>query len=1200
MHASHQVVFGPFRLDLRNEQLWDGEQAVPLKPKTMAVLCYLAERPGQLVTKEELLAAVWTEVDDALLKICIREIRQALRDTPRTPQYIETVHRRGYRFIAAVSSQLSAASVQPLETTVQTVPETRPDKKIERKLAAILSADVQGYSRLMGEDEAATIRMLSTYREVMTRLIQQHRGRVVNAPGDNLLAEFASAVDAVEGAVAIQRELQTRNAKLPATRQMVYRIGINVGDVVVEDEQIYGEAVNITARLESLAEGGGICISDATYNQVKTKVALAYTYMGKRQVKNIAEPVRAYRIQLEPEAVAIQSPLSPSPLDLRPHQQAAGPGGTRRGRLPEGPPQIVGREAELVQLYEALETARSEDRRIIFVTGEAGIGKTTLVETFLNQIASREEVWIGQGQCIEHYGAGEAYLPMLEALGRLCREPEGERLLELLHQHAPTWLVQMPALLNATELEALQRRVLGATRERMLREMAEAIEALTQERLVMLRFEDLHWSDPSTLDLIAYLARRPGPARLLVLGTYRPVDVIVGDHPLRTVKRELQLHGHCEELRLEFLTEAAVEEYLTRRFAVGATSWLPGHEFVQTIHQRTEGNPLFMVTVVNDLVTQGVLTQRDGQWELGGELAAANVPAGLQQFIEQQIEWVSPEAQRVLEAASVAGMDFSAAAVAAALEAEVEEVEKRCEELSRREQFLHAGGVSEWPDGTVAARYGFIHALYQEVLYERVPAAQRMNLHQRIGERAESAYGQKAREIAAELVMHFEQARDFQRAIQYLQQAGENALRRSAHQEAITHFTKGLELLATVPDTMERARQELVLQIALGVPLTATKGYAAPEVEQLYARARELCQLAGETPHLFPALLGLYGFYLVRAELSTARELGELSLSLAERTQDPTLLMLAHGTLGSPLFFLGELLRAQEHLEQGIALYDFQQHRSYTLLYGNDAGVARLSYASWTLWFLGYPDQALSRISEALNLAQRLGDPFNRAFVLCFTTWLHQLRRDENAAQEHAEALIALSHEQGFPFWLAHGIFLRGWALVEQGYRQEGIQQMREGEAGHAAIGARIGLPLCLALLAEACGKVGRTEEGIEVQAEAVATVHSSEARYYEAELYRLKGELLLNDEGGTMNDERRAKQAVEAEAGFQQAIDIARRQSAKSLELRTVMSLSRLWQQQGKREEARQILAEIYAWFTEGFDTKDLQEAKALLEGLA
>ncbi|HEV8716994.1 MAG TPA: AAA family ATPase [Candidatus Binatia bacterium] len=875
---------------------------------------------------------------------------------------------------------------------------------------------------------------------------------------------------------------------------------------------------------------------------------------------------------------------------------------------------VVGRAAELQQLHSWLDKAMSGERQVIFVRGEAGIGKTTVMEAFLEQInqgargwrletspssqasslkSQASRLWIGRGQCIEHHGAGEAYMPVLEALGRLCREPEGERLITLLSQHAPTWLVQMPALLNAVELEALQRRVQGTTRERMLREMAEALETVTTERPLVLRLEDLHWSDVSTLDLLAVLARRRERARLLVLGTYRPVEILRNEHPLRAVTQELQLHRQCEELRLGFLTEEDVSEYLAVRFA---GSSLPAG-LARVIHRRTNGNPLFMVNVVEDLITQGGLAEVEGRWVLKAAVEAVEggVPESIQQMIEKQLERLGTEEQRVLEVASVAGVEFAAAAVAAGAEAEVDEIETICAERARRGHFVRAQGVSEWPDGTVTARYGFLHALYQSVLYERVPVGRRIGLHRRIGEREEVAYGNRTGEIAAELAMHFERGRDYRRAVQYLQQAGENAIQRSAHVEAISLLTKGLGLLEPLPATSERTRQELMLQLTLGVPLQNTKGFGAPEVGQAYTRAWELCQQLEEAPQLFPVLRGLSGFYIMRAEYQTARELGEQMLRLAQSVQDSALLLEAHHELGHVWYSLGELLPAREHFEQGIVLYDPQQHHSHAFRYGLDPGVSCLIYAAYVLWYLGYPDQAVKRIQEVVKLAQGLAHPLSLVQAHHSAAVVYLNRREAHAVQEQAEAEIALALEQGFRQFWTWGTIRRGWALVQQGRGEEGLTQLQEGLAALRATGALMTQTLFLATLAEAYGTVGQTEEGLTVLTEALDIVDKMGDRVNEAELYRLKGQLTLQSKVPGPKS-----QVEEAEECFLKAIDVAQRQSAKSLELRAVTSLARLWQHQGKKKKARRMLAEIYDWFTEGFDTADLKEARALLEELS
>ncbi|ETX03811.1 MAG: hypothetical protein ETSY2_32440, partial [Candidatus Entotheonella gemina] len=643
---------------------------------------------------------------------------------------------------------------------------------------------------------------------------------------------------------------------------------------------------------------------------------------------------------------------------------------------------LVGREAALAQLHQWFAAARRGERQIGFVSGEAGIGKTLLVNAFVSQLATTETVRIGHGYCIDSYGVGEPYLPWLEALGQLCRSPEGAELIEHLWRQAPSWLLQMPALLSASELETLQRRSGNTTRDRMLRELADVIESLTVRQPLVLVLEDLHWSDAATLAGLVYIARRQAGAHLFILGTYRPVDPHVRAHPLRTLTQELQRQGHSMELVLKPLPQTGVAAYIARRFE-GAP--LPP-KLDQVIYERTEGHPLFMVTVVEDLLRQQVLQKAREGWVLHGGLEAVAVPESIRQLIEQQLEQLSPEDQSMLEVAGVAGMTFSAALVASGLDQSVEAVEARCAMLARREQFLLSCGTVEWPDETIATRYSFRHTLYREVLYDRVPASRRARLHQQLGMRLEAGYGPQVGDMAAKLADHFVRGRDWRRAVLYLGQTGENALRCSAHHEAIGYLTQGLDLLQRLPETSERNQHELHLQTVLASALATAKGQIVPEVERAYARAHVLCTHVGTTTDLFPILMGLRRFYLGRGALQRAQGLGEQLLSLAQDTRDAAFLLQASLALGGAYYHQGDLTAARKYLEQATRLYDPEQHRSHTILYHREPGVSSHCAMADVLWLLGYPDQARMRCREALVLGRELGHPYSLANALFFAT----------------------------------------------------------------------------------------------------------------------------------------------------------------------------------------------------------------------
>jgi predicted ATPase len=473
-------------------------------------------------------------------------------------------------------------------------------------------------------------------------------------------------------------------------------------------------------------------------------------------------------------------------------------------------PALVGRDAELAQLWGWSEQALRGARQMVFVTGEAGIGKTTVVDALVQRLAREQRVWVARGQCIEYYGQGEPYMPVLEALEQLGRGPARLRLVPLLRQYAPTWLVQLPGLLRGSERARLERQVQGAGQARMLRELATALDVLSARQGLVLWLEDLQWSDVSTLDVLAMLGRRQAPARLLVLGTYRPVDVLVRDHPLKGVKQELQGHGQCQELALDFLSAAAVQAYLVRRFPGLGQDAGGLRRLAQFVHQRTDGNALFMVNMVEYVVQQGVLREVEGQWALHGQMGdvAGGVPESLQQMIEHHFAYLQPAEQRLLEVASVEGVEFSTAAVAAGLETAADTVEEGCEGLVRRQHFVRASRTEAWPDGTVVGHYRFIHGLYQEVVYRRVPAGRRARLHQAIGARKEAGYGDRAPEIAAELALHFARGRDYGQAVRYYRQTGARALAGSAYREAVRYLEQALAALAYLPPdraTLEQA-----------------------------------------------------------------------------------------------------------------------------------------------------------------------------------------------------------------------------------------------------------------------------------------------------------------------------------------------------------------------------------------------------------
>ena len=566
-----------------------------------------------------------------------------------------------------------------------------------------------------------------------------------------------------------------------------------------------------------------------------------------------------------------------------------------------------------------------------------------------------------------------------------------------------------------------------------------------------------------------------------------------------------------------------------------------------------------------------------------------SIPARLDQAIEARIARLGDDDQRLLEAASAAGAEVSAAALAAASELAVEDVERRCAGIARGVQLLDARGEEEWPDGTVAGRFGFVHALYQSVLYRRLTPARRRTLHRRLAERLESGWGARAAEIASVLAAHREHAGDPAGAIAHLETAAQNALGKHANAEAARHLAHAIELLRCAPDGPERAQRELALQVRLGAPLLMVRGYAAPEVSAAYGRALELCRVVGESPQQLLALAGIYRFVLMRSELHTAHALGEQVLGFARRSELPLAFQIGHLMLGITSFGLGELAAARSHLAAALELHDVALRPLLASSFGDDPAVVCLSHTAMTSWFLGEPDRALECSAQALACARETGLPHGLVFALTYSCWCRLLRREGALARAHVEQLLTVAAAGDFPYWLAQGTAIRGWVLIDEGRVEDGIAEIRRGLAAYEALGAEVMRPWHLVRLAEACAVLGRTGDGRAALAEAFATMRLRDERFYEAELQRVDGELRLadGDEGA-------------AEASLHEALRTARRQGALSLELRAASSLARLQSRHGRRDDARQVLAPVLERFREGFATGDVRDARALLAELA
>ncbi len=837
---------------------------------------------------------------------------------------------------------------------------------------------------------------------------------------------------------------------------------------------------------------------------------------------------------------------------------------------------LVERDEQLSQLRVAFECATSGTRQVVLITGEAGIGKTTLARTFVDQIAGAPSTHIVRGDCQNHYGEGEPYMPVLEALGRLARDDDG-LCLRVLDKHAPSWLAQLPSVARKEQPLSSEPTSLGVTAERMLREMAEAIEFLTAEHTLVLILEDLHWADYSTIDLLARIAQRTEPARLLVLATYRPSDAKARSHPIHATAQQLKLRACCREIQLGFLTVGGFERYLQARFGDA----LPG-DVVQRLHDRTQGNPLFLVTVINSWLANGSIRNMDAAWSLSVDVEdlSFRIPDDLRQFVEQQVLELDARDQEVLEAASVAGSQFCPAAIAQALDRHSSDLEAGAAALAKDGRFFVAAGTDEWPDGTVCESYRFRHSVYREAVYERVPAGRRARLHRLIGSRLEQGYRGHEDAIAAELAMHFREARDAQRALHYLQRAAEHSLIQSAHREAIGHLSSALGMLRRLPELGERARRERDLLALLAPALVITKGFADPEAEQTFRRAYELStQLDGPSAH-FPVVFGLAVMLEIRGQYPKAQKLMELHLP--DQSGCDGFPLEARDLLACSRFHQGFFKDSLEHGEKGAEAYSPDRHSVISAALGEDPGIDCHTWAALSLWFLGHPDRALAECRLAVSLANEPSRLYSLANAKSQLATLHQLRQEEAATLDWANQTIALASQQGYPYRCAVGQVLRGWAMARLGEWDEGTRNLQEGMNRCSAVGAEIDRPYHLALLAEAHLLAGRPAEAAAALDLGLECASSTPRFFYIAELYRLRGIAAI-----------RCRQSLDtAEGWLRRAIDVAASQAALSLELRAAMSLADLRRQDGRGDSITGQLAEVFARFSEGFETDDLRRA--------
>ncbi|MEO6744471.1 MAG: AAA family ATPase [Caldimonas sp.] len=877
---------------------------------------------------------------------------------------------------------------------------------------------------------------------------------------------------------------------------------------------------------------------------------------------------RGYRFIAEVQSA--QPPLSAATVSVPPAVTA-----TAEAQAESASSLLIGRDEALASLQRQLADVVAGKTRVVLVAGEAGIGKSSLIEAFMAEARRSNAVRSALGQCVEHAGEVEPYLPVLEALSALCRGEDEAATIALLRQVAPTWLVQLPWYLTAADRQQLQQEVAGATQGRMLRELGELLDRMTVQQPLLLAIEDLHWSDPATVQLIGFLARRRGGARMLLLGTLRAADVIVSEHPLRQLRLELRQHGLCEEIELELFSERDAGRYLAGR--LGAASWPDA--LIRELHDHTAGLPLFLAAVIDELqATGGTVPDLAEQ-----ALRLRRVPRSIFDLIEQQHGRLPEATRRWLEAASVAGVEFLHAPLADALQIDADELQEVFDALARRGSCLREAGSAALPDGRIAVRYAFVHAVHRHVLYERIGAATRVRLHRRLAAALLAAHAEQTESIAAEVAVHFEKGADPPHAVEHLAIAAHVALGRFAAPDAAAIAQRALGLLASVPDRTPLRDVETALHVTVGVAMAEMKGVVSAESRHAFARTVDLMDGLQASPARVPAMHGIWWSTLVHGDMARARSMAAETLALADARDDHLLRFAGHSAMGITLVHIGEMPAAETHLLAALERHRSTDRALAPALFSFEPAVQLESYLAMCLWTQGRPTAAGARSRSALARAERLQHPMTLVLALSFVATLQGLASEHIAQAATADHALALIEAHTLPRAAGAFIWMRGSAQAALGDIDGGLWRMSQGRRLQEEHGLRYGLTRWFQHHAGVCLRAGRLELAATSVREGLELAAAMGEHAVAAELHALDAELLF----------ARGLPA-EAFAAWQRAIEVAQHQGTLHAEIAAAFAKRARQPSEGKGRDA--ALADALARWTDPLEPPTVAAARAAL----
>jgi len=1033
----------------------------------------------------------------------------------------------------------------------------------ERRQLTVMFCDLVGSTALSVRLDPEDLRsIIATYHRCCTELVERNGGFVAKYIGDGVLAYFGypqahehdaeRAVRAGLGLVEAMPKLATNTGS-----PLQVRIGIATGLVVVGDligagaaqeQAVVGETPNLAARLQTLAEPGAVVIASTTHRL--TGGLFEYRDLGTVALKGFAENIAAWQVlgssTAESRFEALRTPATP----------------------------LVGRQEEIELLLRRWEQAKRGDGCVVLISGEAGIGKSRIAQTFVEWISARPHTRL-RYFCSPHHQDSALYpsIAQLERAAGFRRDDTSEQRLDkleaVLAQGTNDLRETVPLLADLLSIPIGDRYpLLNLTpqkrKERTLHAQVAQVEGLSARQPVLMVWEDVHWSDPTTRESLDLLIDRVPALRVMVIITFRPefAPPWLG-RPQVTL---LSLNRLPPRLRAEMIMGVTGGKALPRDIA-------------NQIIDRTDGVPLFIEELTKSVVESGLVTEVGDLYTMRGAALPLAIPTTLHASLLARLDRLAPT-REVAQIGAALGRSFSHELISAVAGMPEQQLDDALQQLVRAELVFQRGAP---PD----AEYTFKHALVQDAAYGTLLRARRQELHGRIATALEERFPETVDQQPELLAHHCAQAGRIDKATGYWGRAGRQSLSRSAMVEAVAQVRKGLDFLARLPEDPDRWQQELDLQRVLGAALLASKGNAAPETGQAYVRARELSEQLDDTAALIPVLGALSTYHQTAGDYAAMRRTSEDLLRIGEQQEDTAGLLVGNRSMGLCLYHLGEFVAARASFERALDLYAPEAHDTLVTVTSFDVRTGALSYLSMICCIQGQPEQAASFSEQALTVSRNLRNPFNRVFSLNYAAVSKLLRRLEQAAEEPLDEQLSLALEHGFPVWLATANIMRGYVLADRGEMGAGLALARKGWADWTATGSRYHGTYYLGLLAQTCERAGQIDEAFDLVDTALKTAETMGEGWFEAELCRVQGEWL--------GVHRRAPQQ-QAEACFHRALTVAREQRARLWELRAATSLARLWNDQGKRTEARDLLAPIYGWFTEGFDTRDLMEAKALL----